>query len=327
MQRPDGIIQLCVGDVSGKGIGAATIMGRQRNVFHVYAHDYVSPAEITRRMLRHVSGEEMITLTCVSLDPFTGELTYSCAGHPPPLLVDRDSGVVTRLDGASAPPIGVAEPGDIVEARVLPSEHAVLAMYTDGLIERRGQNIDEGIDLLGHVIATGVDTSPERIVRNVSEAIGAPDDDVALLLVTMDALIDFQVEVPADPSTLPELRRRLRAWLARQECGAAESADVVLAVSEACNNAIEHAYRDHDGTLRARVEQVDGVIRAVIEDQGSWREPMPSDDRGRGITLMNHLMHSAELESDAGGTRVTLVLHLRAKRGGDLTYAPAAPSA
>ena len=91
VQRPDGIIQLCVGDVSGKGIGAATIMGRQRNVFHVYAHDYVSPAEITRRMLRHVSGEEMITLTCVSLDPFTGELTYSCAGHPPPLLVDRDS--------------------------------------------------------------------------------------------------------------------------------------------------------------------------------------------------------------------------------------------
>ena len=83
-------------------------------------------------------------------------------------------------------------------------------MYTDGLIERRGQNIDEGIDLLGRVIATGVDTSPERIVRNVSEAIGAPDDDVALLLATMEALIDFQVEVPADPSTLPELRRRLR---------------------------------------------------------------------------------------------------------------------
>ena len=58
VRRPDGIIQLCVGDVSGKGIGAATIMGRQRNVFHVYAHDYVSPAEITRRMLRHVGDEE-----------------------------------------------------------------------------------------------------------------------------------------------------------------------------------------------------------------------------------------------------------------------------
>src|SRR4029077_6563487 len=77
VRRPDGIVQLCVGDVSGKGIGAATVMGRQRNVFHVYAHAYVSPAEITRRMLRHVSGEEMITLACVSLDPYTGELSYS----------------------------------------------------------------------------------------------------------------------------------------------------------------------------------------------------------------------------------------------------------
>ena len=81
---------------------------------------------------------------------------------------------MTRLDRASAPPIGVAEPGDIVEARLLPVRGSVLAMYTDGLIERRGQNIDEGIDLLGRVIATGVDTSSDRIVRNVSEVIGAP---------------------------------------------------------------------------------------------------------------------------------------------------------
>ncbi len=88
-------------------------------------------------------------------------------------------------------------------------------MYTDGLIERRGQNIDEGIDLLGRVIATGVDTSSDRIVRNVSEVIGAPDDDVALLLTTMDgAQTTFEVEIPAEPAALPELRRRLRAWLA-----------------------------------------------------------------------------------------------------------------
>ena len=200
-------------------------------------------------------------------------------------------------------------------------------MYTDGLIERRGQNIDEGIDLLGRVIATGVDTSPDRIVRNVSEAIGAPDDDVALLLATMDVVTEFEVEVPADPSTLPELRRRLRAWLARQDCGAAESADVVLAVSEACNNAIEHAYRDRDGTLRVRIERVQTTIRAVVEDQGSWREPSGSDERGRGISLMKHLMHSTEIESDAGGTCITLVLHLRAKRDAGLEYAPATPSA
>jgi serine phosphatase RsbU (regulator of sigma subunit)/anti-sigma regulatory factor (Ser/Thr protein kinase) len=331
VRRPDGIIQLCVGDVSGKGIGAATVMGRQRNVFHVYAHDYVSPAEIIRRMLRHVSGEELITLTCVSLDPYTGELSYSCAGHPPPLLVDRSTGEVVRLDRASAPPIGVAEPADITEAQVLPSEQAVLAMYTDGLIERRGQNIDDGIDLLGRLIVSTAAVTPDRIVRNVSEAIGAPDDDVALLLVSMDAArAGFEVEVPAEAATLPELRRRLRAWLARRHCGPAESADLVLAVSEACNNAIEHGYRDRDrgGTIKLSIEVDQGTIRAVVEDQGSWHEtPGKTDERGRGITLMQHLMHTTEIESDANGTRVTLVLRVRAGRESGLIAAPATPSA
>ena len=311
LRRPDGIIQLCVGDVSGKGIGAATVMGRQRNVFHVYAHDFASPAEIIRRMLRHVSGEEMITITCVSLDPYTGELTYACAGHPPPLLVDRKSGRVQRLDRASAPPIGVAEPGDIVEVMVPIADQAILAMYTDGLIERRGQNIDEGIDLLGRVVAADPGHDPDRIVRKVSAAIGAPDDDVALLLIETDGdRTEFQVELPAEPSSLPGMRRRLRAWLERHGCNPGPAADVVLAVSEACNNAIEHAYADRDGTFRVSVERTHATITAVVEDQGSWRETEPSGERGRGIVLMRHLMQAVEITGETSGTRVTLVREL-----------------
>ena len=190
VQRPDGIIQLCVGDVSGKGIGAATIMGRQRNTFHVYAHDYLSPGEIIRRMLRHVNGDEMITVACLSLDPYTGDLSYSCAGHPPPLLYDRETDAVIRLDRASAPPIGVAEAADIVEAHVRLSPNAVLAMYTDGLIERRGANIDDGIGVLAQLIATQTDVTPFGILTKIGEAIGAPDDDVALLVLTLDGQRD-----------------------------------------------------------------------------------------------------------------------------------------
>ncbi len=308
VKRPDGIIQLCVGDVSGKGVGAATVMGRQRNVFHVYAHDHVSPAEIIRRMLRHVSGEEMITLTCVSLDPYTAELTYSCAGHPPPLLVDRRSGDVRRLADASAPPIGVAEPGEIVEARVKLSADAVLAMYTDGLIERRGQNIDDGIDLLGRVIRTAQSIDPDRIVRNVSAEIGAPDDDVALLVIATDtSRVPFEVELPAEPSSLPALRRRLRVWLAGRGCDAETAADLLLAVGEACNNAIEHAYTERGGTIQLRIDEKNGTIRAVIEDHGNWREATAADERGRGLTLMQRLMHDAMIETEPSGTRVTLV--------------------
>ena len=101
--RPDGIVHLCVGDVSGRGIGAATVMGRQRNTFHVSAYDCLSPAEIIRRIARHIGPDEMITVACVSFDPYTGELVYACAGHPPPLLFDSELGKIVRLDGAALP--------------------------------------------------------------------------------------------------------------------------------------------------------------------------------------------------------------------------------
>ena len=77
------MVHICVGDVSGKGIQAATVMSRKRRTFEIYAHDLASPAEIVRRMLRHVDGQEMVTLTIVSLDLYTGELTYTRVGHPP----------------------------------------------------------------------------------------------------------------------------------------------------------------------------------------------------------------------------------------------------
>ena len=70
--RPDGSIVLCVGDVSGRGAAAATVMGRQRSTFRAYAFDYVSPAEILRRMIRHVDDDEMTTVACISIDPLEG---------------------------------------------------------------------------------------------------------------------------------------------------------------------------------------------------------------------------------------------------------------
>ncbi len=308
VRRADGIVQLCVGDVSGRGIGAATVMGRQRNTFHVSAYDCLSPAEIIRRIVRHIGPDEMITVACVSFDPYTGELAYACAGHPPPLLFDRELGTVVRLDGASAPPIGVAELTDIVEARLTVSKSAVLAMYTDGLIERRGQNIDDGIDLLAQIIETdGAESDPDLVVAKLSEGIGAPDDDVALLLAEIDgAMTQFEIEVAADPSSLPGIRRRLRGWLERRGLDASESADLVLAVSEACNNAIEHGYRDGNGSVKLTGECERERVRITIEDHGSWREESPSDERGRGLLLMRQLMDSVEVDAGAAGTRVTL---------------------
>jgi anti-sigma regulatory factor (Ser/Thr protein kinase) len=307
VRRPDGIVQLCIGDVSGRGIEAAVMMGRQRTTFHAYATDLVSPREIVQRMLRRVDGDDMVTLACISLDPFAGELTYSCAGHPPPLLADPVSREVIRLDQASAPPLGFAEAGDIVEARLRLPERAVLALYTDGLIERRGEDLNHGIDVLSRSLVGDDDLSLDHVVSVVTETIGAPEDDVALLLVSFDsARIAFDVVASAEPSVLPQIRRRLRAWLAHRGVDGSEAADLVLAASEACNNAIEHAYLDREGTIRLLVEEEDDILRVVVEDRGTWREGPAREHRGRGIPLMKQLMHYAQHETGRTGTRVTL---------------------
>ncbi len=306
VRRPDGILQLCVGDVSGRGIAAATVMGRQRNVFHAYAFDCVSPAEILRRMLRHVNDDEMITAACLSLDPVAGELTYSCAGHPPPLLLDQDTGEVTRLDRAGSPPLGVAEPGDLIEERLPLPERARIAMYTDGLVERRGENIDDGIDVLATTLAAGGNVTAEEALSAITVTIGAPTDDVALLVTAVDPVIAFELELSADPSVLPELRRRLRAWLDRRAFGDDEAAEVVLAVSEGFNNAIEHAYASVGGVVKLAARADGERLTIEIEDNGRWVSATPSDERGRGLLLMQTLMDTVEVDSTSGGTRVRL---------------------
>jgi anti-sigma regulatory factor (Ser/Thr protein kinase) len=321
VRRPDGIVQLCVGDVSGRGIGAATVMGRHRNTFHAYAYECVSPAQIIRRMLRHVQGDQMITVAVVSVDPYTGEIAYSCAGHPPPLLVDQGTRKVRRLDDASAPPIGVADASEVAEGRLQLAGPATLALYTDGLIERRGLGLDEAIDLLGDALASVDRATPDDVLEQIAAEIGPPVDDVALLIAALEEAAELEIELPALPAALPELRRRLRMWLGRHGVVGDELAEVVLAVSEACNNAIEHAYTDREGTLRVRIVADGRLLRIVVEDQGRWRDARPGDERGRGILLMRNLMHSAKIETGPAGTQVRLERR-RGGRGSDSELAP-----
>jgi anti-sigma regulatory factor (Ser/Thr protein kinase) len=306
VRRPDGIVQLCVGDVSGRGVGAATVMGRQRNVFHAYAHDFVSPAEILRRMLRHVGDEDMITAACLSIDPVAGEIAYSCAGHPPPLLLDGETGRTIRLDAAGAPPIGVATPEEIVEARVRLPEHGRLAVYTDGLVERRGENIDRNIEVLRELMAETQTVTAEQLLASVGERIGSPGDDVALVVARIEPALSFELELAAAPGSLPGVRRRLRAWLARRGLDDESAADVVLATSEALNNAIEHGFESLGGTVRLGVVDDGSVVAVEVSDGGRWIAPSEDADRGRGLLLMERLMHRVEIATDEHGTRVKL---------------------
>lgn len=212
LRRPDGIVHLTVGDVAGRGVAAAALMGQLRNAFRAYAYDHISPAAIVRGLLRHMSDGEMATTVCITVNPYSGMLTYASAGHPPALLRDDASGAVLRLDAAQAPPLGFASADSVREARVaLPANPTILA-YTDGVIERRDQPIDRGIERLESAFgAASTDLSAgelaDAMIREVAE-VTAADDDIALLVIRiLDVAAGMEPELASDPLLLAEMRR------------------------------------------------------------------------------------------------------------------------
>jgi anti-sigma regulatory factor (Ser/Thr protein kinase) len=315
VRRPDGILHLTVGDVAGRGIPAAVLMGQLRNAFRALAYDHTSPAEIAGRLTRLVPLDGMATAVFLTVDPYTGEVAYASTGHPPSLLLDVDADTVMRLDQANAPPLGWVEANEIREARyTLPANGAMLA-YTDGLVERRGASIDDGIDRLAELLRDGSALSAADAADRLLDYLVIPlsaTDDIALLLVRHVGVPSIvEIEIPADPTLMHGVRTRLRTWLDRRGFGDEQQTDAVLAVSEACNNAIEHGYAGRTGTIRLRFEHRDDLLTFTIEDEGVWRTPEPDPSRGRGTLIMKATMDRTTIAHNGSGTRVELELKPR----------------
>lgn len=307
VRRPDGIVHFTVGDVAGRGIEAAVAMGELRIAFRAYALEHVSPAAIVQRLGRHIAADGMATTVCATYDPYTQELTYASAGHPPPLLVDPVEGAVARLEPSGSGPLGWHTPS-AREKQVTVSPGTMLVLYTDGLVERRDAGLDEGIDRLAaavlEALKAGAPNPADAVVAGVVEP--QAEDDLALLLVGFQGAPSvLRIDLPAEPALLRGLRGRVRAWLEARGLG--ESAyDVVLALSEACSNAIEHGYRNGGGTVRILLDHRGESLTIRVADDGSWREPEESSTRGRGLVIMRGLMSSADIVRRADGTEVVL---------------------
>ena len=313
VQRPDGIIQLSVGDVAGHGIRAATLMAQLRNAFRAYAFEHTSPAEITRRLVRHVPEDEMATTVTISVDPYTQECSYSLAGHPPPLLLDGETGSVVSLTSRGSPPLGFTAAEAIGEETIVLPGQPTLIAYTDGLVERRGTNIDDGIDLLASELplaaahGQSVDGIAAQILRAVQERRGPGLDDAAFLILQMEGVpARVELEIVADPGELGSLRRRLRRWLELRGVEEEARIDAVLAIHEACINSIEHGYELGGGAIRITIEHSGDTLEIAVEDEGRWRPPTPDPTRGRGTVIMKATMESATIRHDVNGTRIAL---------------------
>jgi PAS domain S-box-containing protein len=307
-----GRMLLVMGDVSGKGLAAASTLGALRSAIRAYALEGHGPAEIADRVNRFVLAEpardHMATLVLAVFDPVSGQLSWVNAGHPPPLTLDAD-GTPRFLEGARSVPLGVLPFPAYEEAvTVLPSGGAVV-LYTDGLIERRGEHLETGMALLARAAAAGPLAADELCDRVLAATVptGATSDDVALLALCHVPLGSrLELDLPSEPGALSSLRALLRRWLAQSDASSSDVHAIVMACSEACTNAIEHAGAPADETITFVAVLHDGEVDVTVRDRGHWRDHRPPSDQGRGLELIEALMDDVWVESGGAGTTVRL---------------------
>ncbi|MCA1845200.1 MAG: SpoIIE family protein phosphatase, partial [Actinobacteria bacterium] len=188
---PTGEVWVTVGDVAGHGLRSAVVMGRLRATLRAYAFAGAPAHEalrLTDRTLQYFEPDVMATAVCVTAFPDGEDMWICSAGHPPP-VVALPGEPARPMEVSNGPPLGAVHnvPRAVTVMPFPPG--ASLALYTDGLIERRGESLDLGIERLS--LALTADT-PELSCRNVMlRLIGdhLPDDDVALVVVRRQAIV------------------------------------------------------------------------------------------------------------------------------------------
>jgi PAS domain S-box-containing protein len=301
---PDGRVGLTVGDVVGHGLVAAAAMGQLRTAVSALAQHSASPGALLSRLdgfLARTQTTDFATVCYAVLDPATGEIEYASAGHPPMLVVSPE-GATSWLDGAQSPPLTGLAGGLRRDRSARLEPGSLLVLYSDGLIERRGERPSVGLARLAEA-ALGVDTSR--------------DDDVAVLAVRLlpSAARAFHRVFAGNPEELRGLRSAMRQWMDEQEVTEPVRHSLLLAVGEACANAVEHAYGDNGaGNVHVDiVEDADRSFAVSVRDFGRFRErSSSSEDRGRGTDIMRTLTTDFSRDCTPSGTTVRFRLPMDA---------------
>ncbi|MEU8911163.1 SpoIIE family protein phosphatase [Streptomyces mirabilis] len=298
-------VALVVGDVVGHGINAAATMGRLRTAVRTLADMELPPHELLTHLddtVRRLSEEDAdapdqapaaVGATCLYAvyDPVTRRCTMARAGHPPPAIIDPQ-GRTSFPDMPAGAPLGLGlglVPFESVELQL--PEGTLLALYTDGLVESRDDDIDMGLDRLGAALAES-GSSLEDLCSHVIETLPtqSPADDVTLLLARTRGLEAAQVaswDLPNEPAAV----RLARQAAARQlsEWGLEHLvATVELIVSELVTNAISYG----GGPICLRLIQHQVLTCEVSDSNTSHprpRQPHTIGENGRGLFLVAQL--------------------------------------
>ncbi|MFF0724896.1 SpoIIE family protein phosphatase [Streptomyces sp. NPDC004134] len=295
-------VALVMGDVVGHGLHAAATMGRLRTAVHSFASLDPPPHELlghldelaTRTDQEAVAagGETTITgATCLYAvyDSVTHRCAIARAGHPAPALA-RPDGTVEFLDVPSGLPLGIGGlPFESVELHL--PEDSRLVLFTDGLVERRDQDIDTGLDILRQTLARA-DQTVEETCDAVLGALLPPvqSDDIALLVARTRVLASARVaqwDVESDPAAVRRVRAAVSSLLAEWELeNLQENTELIL--SELITNAMRHGV----GPIKVRLLR-DHTLTCEVYDHSltspHLRYAATMDEGGRGLFLVAQL--------------------------------------
>ncbi|MFE9566434.1 SpoIIE family protein phosphatase [Streptomyces sp. NPDC006487] len=288
---------LVIGDVMGRGVRAAAVMGQLRTAVRAYARLDLPPHEVLQLLdglAAEIDASQIATCVYAVHDPNEGLLAYASAGHLPILVRDED-GTVRRAADPTGPPLGTGgwlhTSGTIALG---PGSTAVL--YTDGLVERRGEDIDEGVGALERALS-GAQGTPAVICDRLMRALGVDadhDDDVAVMVLQQPARTGADAElfhnaalellggIEAAPRARAFAQGVLASWRFPVElCDLG-----VLAASELVANSLQH------GTppMRLRLRRTDRRLIIEVTDGDDHlprrRRAEPADETGRGISIV-----------------------------------------
>lgn len=325
LQIDDHRIGIVVGDCVGRGLPAAAIMGQLRSSSRALLLTGARPAVLLEQLDAAASlipDAYCTTVFLGILDTDTGVLEYSNAGHMPGVLVKTEHGAIsetTMLTDARSVPLAVRRNETRPQAAELLRQGATLMLFTDGLVERRHESIDEGLARVADVLTESAHLSISGVADAVLNQLapeGGYDDDVAMV-VYCHQVAPLRIETDATPEQLAPIRRQLTSWLRVADVPDVQAGDIVLVVSEACTNCVEHAYVGHDrGNMLVEMEAVDGEVHARITDTGSWKTPaVDPGNGGRGLPLMRAMSATMEVEERPDGTTIDLVFGVAAEEG------------
>jgi anti-anti-sigma factor len=319
---------LIVGDVVGHGVEAAAVMSQLRTALRmqISAGRTIGEAlEAVDSFHEQVPGSKSATMCVGSLDFTTGEFQYCTAGHPPPLLVTADA-KSRYVEPSGAGPLGSGT-GFPVRTEMLDVGDAVL-LYTDGLIERPGRPLgastaefaDLAASIAGGIGGFVIDAPARPIDRLCSETLelllrstGYNDDVTLLAAQRRTPTPPLHITADATIHAARAIRSRLREWLSEIGADATDISDIVHAISEFVENAVEHGYGTDvsDGLVIEAALAGDGNLRASVIDRGKWKDHREGErGRGRGLAMAEALVSESRVTHGAGGTTATVTQRL-----------------